>query len=137
VHGGLALLRQHGDLGQVRGRLLGKIRPLLLDGVEQSLLPSAAQALERRLELAHARGHRFLRVRLGVAPRRHNLLLRRAAPVYQLAQLEHARALLAVDLVLPLGLGRLVHFRHLARLGAVLGAKRARLVLRGRGGTEG
>jgi len=99
-------------------------------------LPSAAQALERRLKLAHARGHRF-RIRLGVAPRRRILLLRRAAPVYQLAQLEHARALLAVDLVLPLGLGRLVRFRRLARLGAILGAKRARLVLRGRGGMEG
>ena len=57
--------------------------------------------------------------------------------MYQLAQLEHARVLLAVDLVLPLGLGRLVRFRRLARLRAVLGAKRARLFLRGRGGTEG
>ena len=54
-----------------------------------------------------------------------------------LSSTEHARALLAVDLVLPLGLGRLVRFRRLARLGAVLGAKRARLFLRGRGGTEG
>ena len=52
-------------------------------------------------------------------------------------QLEHARVLLAVDLVLPLGLGRLVRFPRLARLGAVLGAKRARLRLRGRGGTQG
>jgi len=86
-------------------------------------------------EIAQARGHR-VRVRLGVTPRRRILLLRRASLVYQLAQLEHARALLAVDLVLPLSLGRLVRFRHLARLGAVLGAKRARLVLRGRGGTE-
>jgi len=60
-----------------------------------------------------------------------------ARPLCTSSQLEHARVLLAVDLVLPLGLGRLVLFCRLACLGAVLGAKRARLRLRGRGGTEG